>query len=48
MDGRILLDVVILEGAVVFKGFSGENKSLLIEGNSFFNLDYGLDFIDGV
>ena len=43
-----LLDVVVGEGSVVLELFSGEDKSLLIRGNSFFVLDLGLDIFDGV
>merc|ERR1711943_2059 len=48
MEGRFLLDVVILEGSAVLELLSGENKSLLIWGNSFLVLDLGLHVLDGI
>jgi len=48
MEGRFLLDVVVLEGSSVFELLTGEDKSLLIWGNSFLILDLGLDGFDGI
>jgi len=48
MEGRLLLDVVVLEGSAVFELLSSEDESLLIWGNSFLILDLGLDSFDGV
>jgi len=48
MEGRLLLDVVILEGSAIFELLSSEDESLLIWGNSFLILDLGLDSFDGV
>ena len=48
MKGRLLLDVVVRKSATVFKLLTGEDKSLLIWGNSFLVLDFGLHVIDGV
>jgi hypothetical protein len=48
MKGRLLLDVVVLEGSAVFELLSGEDESLLIWGNSFLVLDFSLDVFDGV
>ncbi len=48
MESRLLLDVVIGEGAAVFKLLSGEDESLLVRGDSFLVLDLGLDVVDGV
>jgi len=48
MESRLLLDVVIGEGAAVFKLLSGEDESLLVRGDSFLVLDLGLDVINGV
>uniref|UniRef100_A0A2N9IPR9 Uncharacterized protein n=1 Tax=Fagus sylvatica TaxID=28930 RepID=A0A2N9IPR9_FAGSY len=43
-----ILDVVIGEGAAVFKLLVGEDKPLLVQGDSFFVLDFCLDVIYGV
>jgi len=48
MEGRLLLDVVILEGSAIFELLSSEDESLLIWGNSFLILDLGLDGFDGI
>merc|ERR1719195_226527 len=48
MKGRLLLDVVVRQGAAVLKLFSGENQSLLIGWDSFLVLDLGLHVGDGV
>ena len=48
MEGGLFLDVVILESSSVFELLTGEDKSLLIWGNSFFILDLGLDSLNGV
>ena len=48
MEGRLLLDVVVLEGSSVLELLAGEDESLLIWGNSFLILDLGLDGLNGV
>jgi len=48
MEGRLLLDVVILEGSAIFELLSSEDESLLIWGNSFLILNLGLDGFDGI
>jgi hypothetical protein len=48
MKGRLLLDVVVLEGSAVFELLSGEDESLLIWGNSFLILDLGFDVLNSV
>merc|ERR1740129_339587 len=48
MQSRLLLDVVVGEGAAILKLFSGKDQSLLIWGNSFLVLDLGLDVLNGV
>merc|ERR1712188_157373 len=48
MEGRLLLDVVVLEGATVFELLSGEDESLLVWGDAFLVLDLGLHVLDGV
>lgn len=44
----ILLDRVVLEGAVVLKLLAGEDKTLLIWWDSLLVLDLRLDVVDGV
>jgi hypothetical protein len=44
----LLLNVVIREGATVFKLLSSEDETLLIWGDTLFVLDLSLDVLDGV
>jgi len=48
VKGGLFLDVIIGEGPAVLELLSSENEALLVGGNSFFVLDFGLDVIDGV
>ena len=48
MESRLLLDVVVGEGAAVFKLLAGEDEALLIWGDTFFILNLGLDVLNGV
>ena len=48
MEGGFFLDVVVGEGATVLKLFSGEDEPLLIWGDAFLVLDFGLDIFDRV
>ena len=48
MEGGLLLDVVILKGAVILKLLACEDKTLLIWRDAFLVLDLGLYGIDGV
>jgi len=48
MEGRLLLDVIIGEGAAVFELLSSEDKSLLIGRDAFLVLDLGLDILNGI
>ena len=48
MEGKILLDVVVRQGAPVLQLLAGENQTLLIRGNAFFVLDLGPDIVYGV
>jgi len=48
MEGRLLLDIVILEGTAVFELLAGEDKPLLVWRDSFFVLNLGLDILNGV
>ena len=48
MQSTLLLDVVVTQGAAVLELLSGEDKTLLIRGDSLLILDLGLYVIDGV
>merc|ERR1712199_15374 len=48
VQGRLLLDVVILEGASILELFPSEDEALLVWWNSLLVLDLGLDSVDGV
>merc|ERR1712168_1386598 len=48
MSGRLLLDVVIGQGATVLQLLAGKDKPLLIGRNTLFVLDLGLDVFNAV
>merc|ERR1712042_116684 len=48
VKGRFLLDVVVREGASIFKLFASKDQPLLIWGNAFLILDFGLDIFNGI
>merc|ERR1719158_455267 len=48
MESGLLLDVVVGQGASIFKLLSSEDKSLLIRRDTFLVLDLGLDILNGV
>ena len=48
VEGRLLLDVVVREGAAVLELLSGEDEALLVRGNSLLVLDLRLDVVDRV
>lgn len=48
MESGFLLDVVIGEGAAIFKLFTSEDQALLVGRDSFLVLDLGLHVVDGV
>ena len=48
MKGRLLLDVVVGEGAAVFELLAGEDQALLVGWNALLVLDLGLDIVDGI
>jgi hypothetical protein len=48
MESGLLLDIVVLKSAAIFELLTGEDKSLLIWGNTFLVLDLGLDGFDRV
>merc|ERR1719400_854428 len=41
-------DVVVREGTAILKLFASKDQPLLVWGNAFFILDFGLDIFDGV
>jgi hypothetical protein len=48
MEGRLLLDVVVGEGAAVLELLAGEDQALLVRGNALLVLDLGLDILRAV
>ena len=48
MKSGLLLDVVVGEGSTVLELLTGEDKSLLVWGNTFLVLDLSLDILDSV
>ncbi len=48
MEGALLLDVIIREGATILELFTGENETLLIGRNTFLVLNLALDVVDRV
>lgn len=48
VEGALLLDVVVAQGAAILELLAGEDQSLLIRGDALLILDLGLDIVDGV
>ena len=48
MESRLLLNVVVREGATILQLLSSEDQTLLIWGNSLLVLDLSLYILDGV
>ena len=48
MQGGLLLDVVVGEGAALLELLAGEDEALLVRGDALLVLDLGLDVLDGV
>ena len=48
MEGGLLLDVVVAEGAAILELLAGEDKALLVGGDALLVLDLGLHVIDRV
>jgi len=48
VQGRLLLNVVITQGAAVFELLSSKDESLLIRGDALLVLDLGFDIVDRV
>ncbi|KFP74356.1 hypothetical protein N311_02483, partial [Apaloderma vittatum] len=48
VQGGLLLDVVVREGAPIFQLLASKDQPLLVRGNAFLVLDLGLDILNGV
>ena len=48
VESRLLLDIVVREGAAVLQLLAGEDQALLIWGNSLLVLDLSLDVLNRV
>ena len=48
VKGRLLLNVIVAQGATVLKLFTSKDQALLIWGNAFLVLNLGLDVVDGI
>lgn len=48
VEGALLLDVIVGQGAAVLELFASEDEALLIGRDSLLVLDLGLDIVDGV
>jgi hypothetical protein len=48
VEGGLLLDVVVREGAAILELLAREDEALLVGGNALLVLDLGLDVVDGV
>jgi len=48
VESRLLLDVVVRQGATVLELLAGKDQTLLIGGDTFLVLDLLLDVVDGV
>jgi hypothetical protein len=48
VEGRLLLDVVVGEGAAILKLLTSKDKTLLVRRDTLLVLDLGLDVVDGI
>jgi len=48
VEGGLLLDVIVCEGAAILQLLAGEDQTLLVRGNALLVLDLGLNVVDGV
>ena len=48
MEGALLLDVIIREGAAILELLTSENKTLLVGRDTFLVLDFALHVVDRV
>ena len=48
MEGALLLDVIVRQGAAILELLASKDQALLVRGNAFLILDLALDVIDGI
>ena len=48
VEGGLLLDVVVSQGAAILQLLAGKDQALLVWGDALLVLDLGLDILDGV
>ena len=48
MQGGLLLDIVIAQGAAILELLASEDETLLIRRNAFLVLDLALDIVDRI
>jgi len=48
VEGRLLLNVIVGEGAAIFELLTSEDQALLVWWDTFLVLNLGLDVVDGV
>jgi hypothetical protein len=48
VESRLLLNVVVGEGATILKLLAGEDQTLLVRRDALLVLNLGLDVVDGV
>ena len=48
MESRLLLDVVVCQGATILKLLASKDEALLVGWNALLVLDLGLDIVDGI
>src|SRR4051812_6667514 len=48
MQGRLLLDVVVRQGASILQLLAGENQALLVRWDALLVLDFSLDILDRI
>jgi len=48
MESGLFLDVVVRQGAAILQLFAGKDQPLLVRGNAFLVLDFGLHILNGV
>uniref|UniRef100_K7GJI7 Uncharacterized protein n=1 Tax=Pelodiscus sinensis TaxID=13735 RepID=K7GJI7_PELSI len=48
MEGGLLLDVVVRQGAAIFQLLASKDQPLLVRGDAFFVLDLGFHVLNGV
>jgi hypothetical protein len=48
MESRLLLNVVVAQGAAVLELLTRKDETLLIRGDAFLILNFGLDIVNGV